>query len=116
MRRAGNGTVGSNPTLSATHSTHFPLPPRTTCNLPKIGRVIGHYCFVSITEQRLLLEYPAFSGAHSPNAMRSVPFPFITGNLQRIGHQNRPFRHQSTTRPRENPANPVTSCSKNGLP
>lgn len=45
---------------TATHSMHYSLPPRTACSFPKFGRFIGHYGFVSFTEQRLLREYPAF--------------------------------------------------------
>ena len=83
------GTVGSNPTLSATqlaHSAHLCV---IAHKRPITGRISTHFGRgrSSIPSKQAL--NGANMLAHSLVAMHSVTFPCITGNLQRIRYDNR---------------------------
>ena len=84
MRRAGNGTVGSNPTLSAIHLAHLAQVGRMPHKCPQTGPISARIGPDRITLSR---QYPLFGvvqAAHSLLAMQPVTFPCLTGNLERI--------------------------------
>ena len=81
MRRAGNGTVGSNPTLSATQFLHnFPCPGASD-KLPETGRISAHIGLGHGSLDAWMARSAGNQATHSLQVMRSVTFPCLTGNL-----------------------------------